>query len=163
LEGDKNLYYTTHEALGLQSPSGKRRRISWKEYATRRWEWWSVTINRDLAGILSHPEPIDYPLKLWCKFAAGASALMNLWQHNCLADLRDEAFSNTFQKSKYPGSTFWLWQCKVEDQKTANKKLVRKCFITSESRLDLLNTLKRRIRVILKSTFYPHNFVTFNF
>jgi len=102
------------------------------------------------------------PPKLWCRFAC-ASFLMKMWYSGYPTLLKSSAYSNTYTKVRYPGQIF-----RFDSSKTKIGRQITKNWCGS-----VLGQIKvawsndplsnDRIRMLLKSTFYPHNFIAFNF
>jgi len=96
--------------------------------------------------------------RIWCKFAS-ASSLMNIWVSGCPSSLKDMAFQNTYPKERHAGLIYGL--VKIGKQITKNRCGAVLSQIKVPLTTNLLN--KDRIRTLLKTTFYPHNLVPFNF
>jgi len=102
------------------------------------------------------------PPKLWCQFSA-ATILMKVWQTGHPSSLRDSFFINTYTKSRSPGLLFGFDTSshKVGRQLTSNW-----CGgVLSQINVPWTNDMlsKDRIRTLLKSVFYPDNFIVFNY
>jgi len=98
---------------------------------------------------------------LWLRFAA-AKLMMKIWSTGTPLRLRNEAFANTFTKSCKEGFLFGYDSStyKVGKQETKNW-----CgSILSGIKVPWTSAVydKDRVRVLLKASFYPYNFLVFN-
>jgi len=100
--------------------------------------------------------------QLWCQFSA-ATILMKVWQTGHPSILKDSFFINTYTKSRSPGLLFGF--------DTSSRKIGRQLTsnwcggVLSQINVPWTNDLlsKDRIRTLLKSVFYPENFIVFNY
>jgi len=120
-------------------------------------DYWQ-RLSRDLISTRTN----RLPPRQWCKFA-GAFTLMNLWQNNCPVILKQEAFANTLRKTIFPGLLFGFDSSKLKIGRQQTKNLSGS--VPSQVKVSWMNLLlsKDRMRVILKATFYPHIYITFNY
>jgi len=100
--------------------------------------------------------------RIWCKFAC-ASSLMNIWMSVYPSTLKVMAFQNTYTNERHTGLIYGFdsSNTKIGKQITKNwcgavLSQIKVLWTTS-----LLN--KDRIRKLLKTTFYPHNLIPFDF
>jgi len=113
-------------------------------------------LSRDLISTRTN----KLPPRLWCKFA-DASIVMNLWQNNFPISLKDEAFLNTFKKARFPRLIFGFDSSKLKVGRQQTKNWHESVLSQLKVPWTNLTLSKDRIRVILNSTFYLYNFVTF--
>lgn len=102
------------------------------------------------------------PPRLWCRFAC-ASFLMKMWYSGYPALLKLSAFSNTYTKARYPGLIYGFDSSKTKVGKQITKNWCGA--VLEQIKVPWSNNLlsNDRIRLLLKSTFYPHNFIAFDF
>jgi len=125
-------------------------RIVLKDYKQR--------MNRDLISSRTN----CLPPRVWSKFAC-ASFTMKMWYSGLPNGLKTTAFSNTFTKSRYPGLLFGFDSSKTKVGRQMTKNWCGS--VLSQIKVPWHNTVlsKDRIRLLLKSVFYPHNFIVFDF
>jgi len=101
------------------------------------------------------------PPKIWLRFAA-ATTLMKIWFNNNPERLRLTAFVNTYTKRRRADILFGF------DDSTykVGKQLTRNCCgsVLSEVKVPWTSEMfsKDKLRTVLKSTFYPFDFIVFN-
>jgi len=102
------------------------------------------------------------PPRLWGQFAA-ATVLMKMWQQNQPTELKQSIFSNTYTKTRYQGLLFGFDGSKFKIGKQTTKNWSGS--VLSQIKVPWTNVQmnKDRIRTILKSTFYPYDFIVFNY
>jgi len=101
------------------------------------------------------------PPRTWCKFSC-ATILMKIWNSGVPARLHQSAFSNTYHKSRYQGLLFGYDSSVTKVGRQITKNWCRS--VLSEVKIPWTNRQlsKDRLRVLLKSAFYPFNFIAFN-
>lgn len=101
------------------------------------------------------------PPNLWLRFAA-ASLLMKIWSTGTPIRLRSMAFANSYAKNRKEGLLFGYDSSafKVGKQETKNWS----GSVLSEIKVPWTSAVydKDRVRVLLKASFYPYNFLVFN-
>jgi len=138
------------EMSSLESIHFKALRVVVKDYRQR--------ISRSLISEKTN----RLPPKLWCKFSC-AMTLMKIWNNNAPTSLRQSAFANTYLKDRYPGLIYGFDASKTRIGKQVTRNWCGS--VLSEIKVPWTNSQlsKDRLRVLLKSTFYPYNYVPFNF
>jgi len=115
-------------------------------------------MSRDLISVQTN----RLPPKLWCQFSA-ASVLMKVWQRGLPAELKESAFINTYKKTRSPGLVFGYDTSKRKAGRQITGNWCGGSVIQIKVPWTDETLSKDRIRTILKSTFYPDNFIVFNF
>jgi len=102
------------------------------------------------------------PPRLWCRFAC-ASFLMKMWYSGYPALLKSSAYSNTYTKVRYPGQIFGFDSSKTKIGRQITRNWCGS--VLEQIKVSWTNNplSNERIRLLLKSTFYPHNFIAFDF
>jgi len=102
------------------------------------------------------------PPRLWCRFAC-ASFLMRTWSSGYPTILKSNAYCNTHTKVRYPGLIFGFDSLKTKIGRQITKNWTGSVLEQIKVAWTNVPISKDRIRLILKSTFYPHNFIAFDF
>jgi len=102
------------------------------------------------------------PPRLWCQFAA-STVFMKLWYQNRPLDLKQSIFTNTYTKTRFPGRLFGFDGSKLKIGKQVTKNWCGNMLSQIQVQWTESQMSKDRIRTILKSTFYPYNFIVFNY
>jgi len=88
---------------------------------------------------------------------------MKVWQTGHPSGLRETFFTNAYTKTRSPGLLFGF---DTSNRKTGRQIMSNWCGdVLSQINVPWTDEIlsKDRIRTILKSTFYPENFIVFNF
>jgi len=115
-------------------------------------------MSRDVISVLTN----RLPPRTWCKFAC-AMTLMKIWNTGAPAGIRQTAFANIYTKNRYPGMLFGYDSSASKVGRQITKNWCGSVLSEVKTPWSDRQLSKDRLRVLLKSTFYPFNFVTFNF
>jgi len=101
------------------------------------------------------------PPKIWLRFAA-ATTLMKIWFNNAPERLRSEVFVNTYAKNRSEGLLFGFDNSNYKIGKQITKNWSGS--VLAEVKVPWTNEVfsKNKLRTVLKSTFYPIDFIVFN-
>jgi len=102
------------------------------------------------------------PPRLWCQFAA-TTVLMKVWQQDQPLILKQSIFENTYTKTRFPGRLFGFDGSKLKVGRQVTKNWCGNLLSQIQVPWTHNQMSKDKIRTILKSTFYPYNFIVFNY
>jgi len=101
------------------------------------------------------------PPRIWLRFAA-ATTLMKIWFNNDPEGLRSSAFANTYTRRRREGLLYGF----DDSTHKVGKQITRNWCgsVLSEVKVPWTSEVfnKDRLRTVLKSTFYPMDFIVFN-
>jgi len=91
-----------------------------------------------------------------------ASLLMKLWYTDSPSNLRGSAFTNTYRKNRYKGLLFGLDDSTHKVGRPVTKNWCGS--VLAEVKVTWSNDVlsNDRLRILLKSAFYPHDFIMFS-
>jgi len=101
------------------------------------------------------------PPKIWLRFAA-ATTLMKIWFNNAPERLRSAVFVNTYAKNRSEGLLFGFDNSNYKVGKQITKNWSGS--VLAEVKVPWTSEVfsKDKLRTVLKSTFYPIDFIVFN-
>jgi len=138
------------EMNALESIHFKALRVVVKDYRQR--------MSRDDISAMTN----RLPPRAWCKFAC-AMTLLKIWNSGVPVGLRKAAFANTYQQNKYQGLLFGYDSSVTKIGRQITKNWCGNVLAEVKTPWTDRQLSKDRLQVILKSTFYPYNFIAFNF
>jgi len=102
------------------------------------------------------------PLRLWGQFAV-STVMMKMWYQDQPSVLKQSIFTNTYTKTRYPGLLFGFDGSKLKIGKQTTKNWCGNMLSQIKVPWTNVQMSKDKIRTILKSTFYPYNFIVFHY